>query len=228
MAFHSYLFIFAFMPITLAVFYLLQKRGNARLLTGWLVMASLVFYGWWNPAYLLLIGVSVVTNFLIGQKIQARQQGGKPVRAFLIIGVVFNLALLAWFKYANFLADIMAIELPHILLPLAISFFTFQQIAFLSDMAKGEIRENNFTDYCLFVIFFPQLIAGPVVRHKEMMPQFADKTVFGLNAQNLSIGVTFFVIGLFKKLVIADQIAVLSDPVFTMADQGGTIYFTEG
>lgn len=227
MLFHSYLFIFVFLPVTIGLFCLLQKFGNARLMTGWLLLVSLVFYGWWNPVYIALIGFSVVANFMTGRIIQSRYDRGKPVRAFLIGGIILNLAILAWFKYANFFADIAAIELPHIILPLAISFFTFQHIAFLSDVAKGHIRDSNFADYCLFITFFPQLIAGPIVRYHEIMPQFADKSVFGVNAKNLAVGMTFFAIGLFKKLVIADQIALLSDPVFDMADQGGTVYLTE-
>lgn len=227
MLFNSYLFIFAFLPVTLGIFYLLQKFNNIRLLIAWLVSASLFFYAWWNPVYLILLGGSVGVNFIIGRQIQQRLKNNIATRPLLTLGIIFNLVLLGWFKYANFFADISSIELPAVILPLAISFFTFQQIAWLIDASKGQAPEQSFLDYCLFVTFFPQLIAGPIVHHKEMMPQFADKSLFGLNAQNLAVGLTFFAIGLFKKLVIADHFALYADPVFNMADQGGTIHFIE-
>ncbi|PCI01191.1 MAG: membrane-bound O-acyltransferase family protein [Alphaproteobacteria bacterium] len=222
MLFNSYVFIFAFLPIVIGVFAILQKFNRARMMTAWLVIASIFFYGWWNPAYLLLIGLSIGVNFFIG-----RQLSIKPSKPTLITGIAFNLGLLGYFKYAMFFAGAVGYDVGSIILPLAISFFTFQQITYLIDANKGATSEYNFLDYCLFVTFFPQLIAGPIVHHKDMMPQFADKKVFGITIQNIGIGLTFFIIGLFKKLVIADEIATYATPVFNAADAGGDVYFIE-
>ena len=222
MLFNSYIFIFAFLPLTLVGFALFQKWGKARMMTAWLVLCSLFFYGWWNPAYLALLGLSIGVNFFIGRRLST--QSSKPI---LTGGVLFNLGLLGYFKYAGFFGEIVGVSVGDIVLPLAISFFTFQQITYLIDAAKGKTSEYNFLDYCLFVTFFPQLIAGPIVHHKDMMPQFANRKVFGLTAQNLAIGLTFFAIGLFKKVVIADEVAQFATPVFNAADMGGTIYFAE-
>jgi D-alanyl-lipoteichoic acid acyltransferase DltB (MBOAT superfamily) len=222
MLFNSYVFIFAFLPIVIGIFALLQKYGKARMMTTWLVVASLFFYGWWNPTYLLLIGLSIGTNFVIGRKLSIN-----PQKTLLVGGIIFNLGLIAYFKYAMFFAGIAGYDIGTIILPLAISFFTFQQITYLVDAYRGETKEYDFLDYCLFVTFFPQLIAGPIVHHKDMMPQFADTKIFGLTVQNIAIGLTFFIIGLFKKLVIADELATYATPVFNAADAGGTVYFVE-
>ena len=222
MLFNSYIFIFTFLPLTLIGFALFQKWGKVRAMTAWLVLCSLFFYGWWNPSYLVLLGLSVGVNFFIGKSLLT-----KPAKPILIGGIAFNLGLLGYFKYAGFFGSIVGLSMPDIILPLAISFFTFQQITYLVDAAKGKTAAYNFLDYCLFVTFFPQLIAGPIVHHKTMMPQFANRKIFGLTAQNLAIGLTFFAIGLFKKTVIADGIAQFSTPVFDAADMGGTVYFAE-
>lgn len=192
------------------------------MMTAWLVLCSLFFYGWWNPIYLLLLGFSIGINFFVG-----RQLSNQSSKSILMGGVLFNLGLLGYFKYAGFFGSMIGMSVGDIILPLAISFFTFQQITYLIDAAKGKTQEYNFLDYCLFVTFFPQLIAGPIVHHKDMMPQFANRKLFGLTAQNLAIGMTFFVIGLFKKVVIADEIAQYATPVFNTADAGGTIYLVE-
>jgi alginate O-acetyltransferase complex protein AlgI len=222
MLFNSYIFILVFLPLTIGIFALFQKFGMARMMTMWLVLCSLFFYGWWNPIYLVLLGGSIAVNFYLGRKLST-----SPYKSILISGITFNLGLLAYFKYAGFFASVVGMGAIDIILPLAISFFTFQQITYLIDAYKGEAQEYNFLDYCLFITFFPQLIAGPIVHHKEMMPQFADKKIFGLSAQNLAIGLTFFVIGLFKKVVIADQMAEFATPVFNAADSGNTVYMIE-
>jgi D-alanyl-lipoteichoic acid acyltransferase DltB (MBOAT superfamily) len=144
----------------------------------------------------------------------------------MLTGVAANLGLLGYYKYANFFVDNInaaagtGIELPPIILPLAISFFTFQQIAYLVDAYKGATREYNFLHYCLFVTFFPQLIAGPIVHHKEMLPQFANESTYRLNSECFVRGVTLFLIGLFKKVILADGVAAYSTPVFDSANLG--------
>jgi len=159
-----------------------------------------------------------------------KQPNKKPI---LIFGVIVNLGLLAYFKYANFFVDNLNniagtdIVLEQIILPLAISFFTFQQIAYLVDAWRGETKEYNFLHYCLFVTFFPQLIAGPIVHHKEMLPQFAKDVVYKLRSKHLAIGLTIFAIGLFKKVVLADGISVYASPVFDAAEAGVVLTFFE-
>jgi len=232
MLFNSYSFIIFFLPITLLVFYLIGGRGHHRIAIAWLVSASLFFYGWWNPVYLGLILFSMLFNYAIGISLGLYKTGPKhSSRIVLAFGVVVNLGLLGYFKYANFFIDsvnsVLDTEfyLNKIILPLAISFFTFQQIAYLVDAYRGLTREYNFLHYCLFVTFFPQLIAGPIVHHKEMLPQFARETTYRPDQMNLAIGLTIFVIGLFKKVVIADNVALYATPVFAAAETGEQIDF---
>ena len=232
MLFNSYSFIFLFLPIVLLGFHLIGKQGHHRVAIAWLVGASLFFYGWWNPAYLGLMLVSIFFNYGVGVALggQPKQPNKKPI---LIFGVIVNLGLLAYFKYANFFVDNLNniagtnIVLEQIILPLAISFFTFQQIAYLVDAWRGETKEYNFLHYCLFVTFFPQLIAGPIVHHKEMLPQFAKDVVYKLRSKHLAIGLTIFAIGLFKKVVLADGIAIYASPVFDAAEVGVVLTFFE-
>jgi D-alanyl-lipoteichoic acid acyltransferase DltB (MBOAT superfamily) len=232
MLFNSYTFIFLFLPTVLFGFHLIGKQGHHRVAIAWLVGASLFFYGWWNPAYLGLMLVSIFFNYGIGVSLGGapKQPNKKPI---LIFGVIVNLGLLAYFKYANFFVDNLNniagtdIVLEQIILPLAISFFTFQQIAYLVDAWRGETKEYNFLHYCLFVTFFPQLIAGPIVHHKEMLPQFAKDVVYKLRSKHLAIGLTIFAIGLFKKVVLADGISVYASPVFDAAEAGVVLTFFE-
>lgn len=225
MLFNSYAFIFGFLPICVLVFFLLGYLRHYGWAMLWLVLASLFFYGWWDPKYLALIGASILFNFSLGHVI-ARRAETTRAKALMIFGVVGNLGALAYFKYAHFIVqninDIAATDftLGVIILPLAISFFTFQQITFLVDAYRGETREYNFLHYCLFVTFFPQLIAGPIVHHKDMLPQFEKAETFSPRLENLSVGGTIFIVGLFKKAVLADGIAVYATPVFGAADSG--------
>jgi D-alanyl-lipoteichoic acid acyltransferase DltB (MBOAT superfamily) len=231
MLFNSYVFLFAFLPLTWAGFFLIGGRGHHRAAISWLVGSSLFFYGWWNPAYLGLILFSILFNYAVGARLSFFQQSGKPRRGLLAFGVATNLGLLAYFKYANFFVDTINYtlgvdwELENIVLPLAISFFTFQQIAYLVDAHRGETHEYNFLHYCLFVTFFPQLIAGPIVHHREMLPQFENRKLYRINWENLAVGLSILVIGLFKKVVIADNIASYATPVFTAADSGQELSF---
>ncbi|MEM9003742.1 MAG: MBOAT family protein [Cyanobacteria bacterium P01_F01_bin.86] len=219
MLFNSPEFIFVFLPLCLAIFYGL-KNINARLSISFLVSASLFFYGWWNPSYLILIVFSIIVNFAISRGIASQKNTRNRAKLTLTLGVLFNLGLLGYFKYANFFVDNLSIaighEIPfgHVVLPLAISFFTFQQIAFLVDTFRFDFKPYGFIDYCLFVTFFPQLIAGPIVHHSEMMPQFSSPEKKSDGASNLSIGLTIFIIGLTKKLLIADEFALFASPVF--------------
>ena len=226
MLFNSYEFIFVFLPLTICGFWLLLRVGHAAVVT-WLVACSLFYYGWWNPAYLPLLVGSVLVNYFLGARIGETQS-----RGLLAFGVAFNLGLIGYFKYLGFFAEIyssatgMALGFGAVILPLGISFFTFQQIAYLVDSYHRKTVGHRFLEYALFVTFFPQLIAGPIVHQAEMLAQFRRRS-WGLTLTNLNIGITFFAIGLFKKVVIADQIALFSTPTFEAAAAGETISFLE-
>jgi len=232
MLFNSYEFIMLFLPLTVAGFYLIGRSGARRAATAWLVAASLFFYGWWNPTYLLLLGASVVFNFTLGgHLVRSRSARSPRRRALLVVGIALNLSSIGFFKYANFFVDNVNLltdtnyHLGTIILPLAISFFTFQQITYLVDSYKGLTEEHSFLNYCLFVTFFPQLIAGPIVHHSEMLPQFARRGAVRLRSSDLAVGITLFSIGLFKKAVLADGIAAHATPVFAAAESGMTMDF---
>ncbi len=229
MLFNSHLFIFLFLPLVLIAFLQLEKRGLMVAALAWLTAASLLFYGWWNPRYLLLICGSIIGNHLIGTQIIRR--GGQ--RLLLLIGIGFNLGLLAYFKYAGFLAEnLNAVfgwphDIGHVVLPLAISFFTFQQIAWLVDCHQGKAETTGLLRYGLFVTFFPQLIAGPIVHHREMMPQFGRVRSPSQRHIDLAAGLTIFLLGLGKKVLIADNLSVYADPAFAAAAAGQSLSFIE-
>jgi D-alanyl-lipoteichoic acid acyltransferase DltB (MBOAT superfamily) len=224
--FNSAEFIFLFLPITLLLFFYLAKRWGNEVAIAGLVVSSLFFYGWWNPSYLILLLTSMVLNYQLGKHL-----GNKNNKILLSIGIFLNLAAIAYFKYAGFIVlNLNTItgeswHLGNIILPLAISFFTFQQIAYLVDSYKGITKEYSFLHYALFVSFFPQLIAGPIVHHKDMLPQFSSIKCYQVNSTNLKIGLTIFAIGLFKKTVLADGVAIYATPIFDLADSGNNIDF---
>lgn len=233
MLFNSYIFLFGFLPIILILYYWSGRAGKHRPGIVILALASLVFYGWWNPVYVILLMCSIVFNYTVGYligypgSIINSLSGQYPARKTLLItGVCTNLILLAYFKYANFFVDSInmvsgsSFFLEHIILPLGISFFTFTQIAFLVDTFRDQAREPDFYNYLLFVTFFPHLIAGPILHHKEMMPQFAVKGINRFNAGNFALGLTIFGAGLFKKSILADSIALYADPVFNAVAAG--------
>lgn len=230
MLFNSYIFILLFLPITLITFFYIGKIGHHRVAISWLVFSSLFFYGWWNPNYLLLLLFSMLFNYGFGV-ILSNKYNLFIRKYILLIGIALNLSLLGYFKYANFFIEQLnftlgtSYNLEKIILPLAISFFTFQQISYLVDAYRHETREYNFLHYCLFVTFFPQLIAGPIVHHKEMLPQFANNDIYKANSKNLAIGFLIFTIGLFKKVIIADNLALFANPVFTNLDHSNAITF---
>jgi alginate O-acetyltransferase complex protein AlgI len=226
MLFNSYEFIFIFLPIVLFGFHFIGKHCRHRVAIAWLVGASLFFYGWWNPAYLGLLLFSIIFNYSCGTSINNVAEGKISKKIILIIGIIINLSVLGYFKYANFFIDNLNvltgtnIFLNEVILPLGISFFTFQQITYLVDSYFNETKEYNFLHYCLFVTFFPQLIAGPIVHHKEMLPQYNNDSMYRIHSKNITIGLTIFILGLFKKVVLADGISVYASPVFNAAEIG--------
>jgi alginate O-acetyltransferase complex protein AlgI len=216
--FNSYAFIFAFLPVVVLVYYLIGQRSDT-LSAVWLAVASLFFYAWWSTEYLWLLVASFTFNYAAGFAL-ARAKASAARRTVLVAAVALNLAVLAYYKYANFFFDLLAglgapaHHLAGVILPVGISFFTFTQIAFLVDVWQRKAAEPKFTHYALFVTYFPHLIAGPILHHGEMMPQFRDRATHRFTAENLSVGLMVFAIGLFKKVVIADGVAVYSDLVF--------------
>ena len=229
MLFNSYIFIFIFLPLALSGFFILGRYGQHKIAVTWLVACSLFFYGWWNPAFVSLIIFSILFNFGTGaflrQQLHSKQPNKALLKSVLVVGVLVNLGFLGYFKYANFFMESVnalfdsSFLLRGIVLPLAISFYTFQQITYLVDSYQNKVPAHGFLRYCLFVTFFPQLIAGPIVHHSEMMPQFAKKALYRFNADDFSSGLTFFSLGLFKKVILADGIAVYATPVFNAALQ---------
>lgn len=224
MLFNSYEFIFAFLPITFFIYFYLNHKRLTKASQAFLVFSSLFFYSWWNIAYLPIILSSMLFNYAVGNSLNNEKSNHRfSKKSILIFGIVSNLALLGYFKYADFFIENLNlaigtnIELLNLLLPLAISFFTFQQIAYLVDSYRQETNEYDFLNYALFVTFFPQLIAGPIVHHKEMMPQFAKTKNKVKNYKNIATGLFIFSIGLFKKVVLADTFAVWATKGFDVA-----------
>jgi alginate O-acetyltransferase complex protein AlgI len=226
MLFNSYEFLLGFLPVVLVVFFFLRRDQAVVAAMGFLTASSLFFYGWWNPVYVVLLAGSVVFNFVVGRGLLARR-----TRALLVLGIVGDLLVLGIFKYAGFFASNLnrlpevALPVPQIVLPLGISFFTFTQIAYLVDVYRGQAREYRFLNYALFVTFFPHLLAGPVLHHAEVMPQFAERRTFRLSSENLAVGLTIFAIGLFKKVILADGVAEFAAPAFDAARNGATLTF---
>lgn len=245
MLFNSHVFIFAFLPLSLAGWFLAARWQGERAARAWLIAASTIFYAWWtfDPAalaraageglpallreaawqlrYVALLGTLALIVHAIGRRLAER-----PDRALLAAGIGIVLSALAWFKYAGFLGGEIVrlggpdLGLDGIILPLAISFFTFQKIAYLADSHKGLTKGVRFGEYLLFVTFFPQLIAGPIVHWREVMPQIRLPETYRPHVENFAVGLTIFAIGLFKKVVLADSVAVYSRPVFDAAAAG--------
>ncbi len=226
MLFNSHEFLFVFLPATLAGYWWLNGTAAPRLALAWLVAASLVFYGWWNPVYLWVLVASMLGNYAFGRAIAAARQNGAASAALVALGVAANLSLLGYFKYSGFLLDNLGAlagagwSPAQVILPLGISFFTFQQIAYLVDCRALGTAERDFVKYGLFVSFFPQLIAGPIVHHGEMISQFGARAGLPANRRLVAAGITVFAIGLFKKVVIADTAAGYASPVFEAAARG--------
>ncbi len=224
MLFNSYEFIFIFLPFSFFIYFFLLHRRLVIAAKGFLVFASLFFYAWWNIIYLPIILSSIVFNFVIGDLLNNKSQKLRiHKKSLLALGISANIGLLGYFKYSDFFIENInlvanaSIPLLQLTLPLAISFFTFQQIAYLVDSYRRETSEYDFLNYTLFVTFFPQLIAGPIVHHAEMMPQFASRWNWGKNYRHVAMGLFIFSIGLFKKVVIADSFAVWATAGFDYA-----------
>lgn len=221
MLFNSHIFIFVFLPIVLTGHYVVGKVGFVKLSQLWLLIASMVFYGWWDCLYLLLLILSLTINFYVASKISANPIWAKPL---MIGGLIYNVMLLFIFKYYYFVLNSILYIAGHqydkkqLILPLAISFYTFIQIAYLVDTFNGRAKRYSFIEYSLFVTFFPHLIAGPIVHHYEIIPQFKRSVTFKFVPQLLASGVLLFVIGLMKKLTLADPIGDLAAPVFALAE----------
>lgn len=224
MLFNSYEFLFLFLPVVFAGFFWLA-RFDHRISALWLALASLFFYGWWSPKYVGLLLLSIVVNYSLAYMI-GHKRGHAHAKLILIFAITVNLLLLGFFKYANFFIDTSnrvydgSLHLVDIILPLGISFFTFTQIAFLVDVYRGVAREYNFIHYLLFVTYFPHLIAGPVLHHGQMMPQFARKETYCLQLDNVALGLSIFTLGLAKKVLLADNFGDYAEPVFAAAGLG--------
>lgn len=225
MIFSSYEFIFFFLPLSLGSFLALRRMRFLRTAMFCTTLFSLGFYTWWNPVYVLLLVALMVANYALGRMLVSSVRK----RAILTVGICLNLGVLGYFKYTNFLLNSLewalgwSYSIHEIILPLAISFFTFQKIAFLVDVYQGKVTRLNFLDFCLFVCFFPQLIAGPIVHYREMQPQFEDLKAGRYDTSGFVPGLTLFLIGLFKKVVIADSLARVASPIFAAALDGGEL-----
>lgn len=213
MLFSSYEFLLCFLPLVIIGYFLLSKIRLTVVQRVFLVVASLIFYAYNNPKYLILILTSILVNYLIAYGMQGlRTKKYRHIKSLLCLGVLFNVALIGYYKYYDFFVEnINALTgtqfaLKQILLPLGISFFTFQQLSFLISVYKGEERVGSFLDYTLFISFFPQLIAGPIVLYGEIIPQLKEDARRYFNAENFAIGLYVFSIGLFKKTVISDAL----------------------
>lgn len=219
MLFNSYVFILLFLPLTVSIYFLInklpeQKKGKLDL--WWLCGMSLWFYGYSNPVYLVLILSSVIVNFLISKAISRNRESAKMNIAgkWMIVGTVFNLALLFYFKYYDFFISNMNVllkedwALKNIALPLGISFFTFQQISYIVDSYRNkEILRYQFIEYAAYVTFFPQLVAGPIVMHSELIPQMKDRSKKKIDFDNMSQGLYALALGLGKKVLLADTLS---------------------
>jgi alginate O-acetyltransferase complex protein AlgI len=232
MLFNSAEFLFGFTPVAVLGFYLLGRFSRVSAIR-WLIAVSLVFYGWWRPLNVLIIGPSILINYGLARvllRLNESEQARQWSQAILLLGILFNVAFLGVFKYTDFITgtvnDVFGANfvLLHIILPLGISFITFQKIAFLVDVQAGRIKSFTFQDYCTFVLFFPQLIAGPIVHYREMMPQF-HTTSCRFNQENVAVGLTLLLFGLFKKVVLADKMAPLVTPIYEHATSGANISF---
>jgi alginate O-acetyltransferase complex protein AlgI len=228
MLFNSYVFIFIFLPITLIGYFLLGKFRLIKAAKVWLLITSLFFYGYWNPPYLIVMVISIVFNHQMGNAIanalpgdnissvtQRNSKQNSKAKLLLWVGIVINLVSICYYKYMNFfLASVNGVlssdfTLQKIILPLGISFYTFTQIAYLVDVYRGETQENKYdlVTYSLFVVFFPQLIAGPILRHDELIPELSKFRKYFFSHKNFAYGVTLFSLGLAKKVLIADNIS---------------------
>ncbi len=222
MLFNSYVFLYAFLPIALAGYFLLARSGRVPAAL-WLVGMSLLFYGWWNPAYVPLLVLSIGGNHLLSRLIGAAEQRPRRQNWLLGLGIAANLGALGYYKYLGWLVVLLngaagtRFAAPDIVLPLGISFFTFTQLGYLIDCRQGVAKDRGLLNYLVFVTFFPHLIAGPILHHGEMMPQFAAPATYRFSAANFSVGLGIFIVGMLKKCLLADPIGAIVPAGFAHA-----------
>ena len=212
MLFNSYIFVFLFLPCCIGIYFGLNRLKLPRAAMYFLLAMSLWFYGYFNPSYLLIMCSSIGINYLAYLALGRCRAARKPIlqKLFLTCALLFNIGLLFYFKYFDFFIENVNVvfrtdfALHHIVLPLGISFFTFQQLSFVIDAYKGELPDYNFVDYACFVTYFPQLVAGPIVTHDELVPQFMDTSKKSFDWDNFTQGLYAFVLGLSKKVLLAD------------------------
>ncbi len=231
MLFTTLAFALVYLPLVLCGFFLLGRHSR-KLAAWWLFAASVFFYGYWMPRFTLLLLASIAVNYAVGRAIGLAAERGQA-RRLMIAGVVFNLALLSYFKYANFFVDSVNallgsdVQLGTVTLPIGISFFSFTQIAFLADAYQKSVREYRVAHYGLFVTYFPHLVAGPVLHHAQMMPQFGEASTYRINAANIAAGLAIFAMGLGKKIVFADGVSPYADAIFNAAHDGVALQAAE-
>ena len=227
MLFNSYIFLFAFLPLAL-IGYQIAAYWHRRAVVLWLAFASLVFYAYWRPVYLIILCASILFNYVMGALISRRINNNISTRVILIFAVAANLAALCYFKYLMPLLNFVAgrVHSVHhwqdVVLPLGISFFTFTQIAYLVDLQQGGAVQQDLGSYTLFATFFPHLIAGPILHHAEIMPQFQQDRDYRLRIEDVCVGFTWFVMGLCKKVLLADRFAPNADAAFNASYGIGT------
>lgn len=220
MLFNSYEFILLYLPFTLLVYYKLAKYLGNSYAKNFLIFMSLAFYSYWDINNLPILLTSIIANYIFGHFLTQKKD-----KITLTCGILFNLAFLGYFKYTDFVIQNINtllntdIPLQNIVLPLGISFFTFTQTAYLVDVYRGETKEYSKSDYLLFVTIFPHLIAGPILYHKDMIPQFSVSENYKVNYKNITYGIIWFVIGLFKKVIIADKLAITANQAFSNVDK---------
>ncbi len=228
MLFNSPEFLFCFLPIVLAGYLTVSRFGRTPVVA-WLGIISLAFYAYWRPAFVVLLLGSIAVNYICARMIWANRNRPRIQRSFLLFGLAANLGALAYFKYLfpllHFANGLLSLGLTtsQAVLPLGISFFTFTQIAYLVDLSQDEAEPQDLPSYVLFVTFFPHLIAGPILHHREIMPQFARGRDFSLKWNDFALGLTWFILGLCKKVLIADHLAPYADAAFNHAGSSSLI-----
>lgn len=226
MLFNSFEFILVFLPTTVVVFFFLSRTRWTSAAILWLIAASLFFYAWWNPLFVVLLTASTLCNYGFSRAIV--RMGKK--KFWLTAGVIFNLSILAYFKYANFFLQTVGVSngtVSSVILPVGLSFIVFQKIAYLIDVYRSKDASLGFVHYCFFITFFPKLIAGPIMRSSELSPQLSGRRAFWFGESNLAIGLTVFILGLWKKAVFADALGLYATPIFSAADAGVAMNFFE-
>lgn len=233
MQFNSVEYILVFLPLLLLAYHGLAARLGRVFRQLLLIAATLVFYAWGGAKFVPLLLGSIVLNYAAALIIEKTATTPARQHILLLLAVAANIVFLGYFKYLNFLADIWTslaggtLRVEHIALPLGISFFTFQQIGFLVEVSRGRQGAGKPLDYASFVLFFPQILAGPITQYAEIVPQLRDRMARGTVAPAIQIGLALFAIGLFKKTVIADTLALYASPAFEAARGGGPLGFLD-